>query len=390
MKRIAFISEAFWESILPLAREFHRKGFGVDLYFMRQSIHEPLGCECDFDSKHLGINRMNDEAFGAISDFIGSKHLRAFSIALPRPFESVPLLRSISAFRINQLSKKVAAQIDKENYALVNIVANHDMDHFRPLVEHLLSRTIVSLHEVIDHVHPSSSPSILIRTALQTKRDIILFSRNSLNNITRLDGVSDARIHYIPFGTFDFYSSYAVSPICSQLPEKYFLFFGYLLGYKGLNVLYDAIDLLGNELRDYKIVIAGKHEDKSIGIPHDNDNRYIKFLRYIHNDELATLTRYAKALICPYLSMSQSGIPSMAFALGTPVIASDLEGFREIVTEDVGILFETGNAKALADTLRSFIKDTEIHRKLSENIKDFHIKHPDFDWHHICEQYISL
>ena len=52
MKKIAFIEEGFLGSTLPLAREFCRRGYAVDLYFIRNEIHEPEGCECDYCSPH--------------------------------------------------------------------------------------------------------------------------------------------------------------------------------------------------------------------------------------------------------------------------------------------------------------------------------------------------
>ena len=54
-----------------------------------------------------------------------------------------------------------------------------------------------------------------------------------------------------------------------------------------------------------------------------------------------------------------------AFAAGTPVVASDIAGYRDVVRDGVdGLLVPRGDATALAETLRDLALDPEPHRAL--------------------------
>jgi glycosyltransferase involved in cell wall biosynthesis len=58
-----------------------------------------------------------------------------------------------------------------------------------------------------------------------------------------------------------------------------------------------------------------------------------------------------------------------AFAHRTPVIASDLGGMAELVQHDVnGLVFEPGNAKALARQLRRLLDDSDLLARLRDGI----------------------
>ena len=49
-----------------------------------------------------------------------------------------------------------------------------------------------------------------------------------------------------------------------------------------------------------------------------------------------------------------------AFAAGTPVVASDIAGYRDVVRDGVdGVLVPAGDAQALAETLRDLWEEPE-------------------------------
>ena len=57
-----------------------------------------------------------------------------------------------------------------------------------------------------------------------------------------------------------------------------------------------------------------------------------------------------------------------AMACGCPVIASDVGGNPEIVRDgETGLLFEPGNAAALAERLGRLIKDSALRKTLGDN-----------------------
>ena len=80
MKKIAFIEEGFLGSTLPLAREFCRRGYAVDLYFIRNEIHEPEGCECDYCSPHYGICKIPSKEIKQIKEYVSPSLFQMYTI----------------------------------------------------------------------------------------------------------------------------------------------------------------------------------------------------------------------------------------------------------------------------------------------------------------------
>jgi phosphatidylinositol alpha-mannosyltransferase len=75
-------------------------------------------------------------------------------------------------------------------------------------------------------------------------------------------------------------------------------------------------------------------------------------------DKVAVLER-ADVLCAPSLGGESFGmVLTEAFAAGTPVVASDIAGYRDVVRDGVdGLLFPRGDATALAETLRDLALD---------------------------------
>ena len=388
-KKIAFITEGFLGSILPLARQLCDRGYNVDIYYYKREIHDPEACEMDYVSPHYGINTVPEEAYKGISEYIGNDRLKIYTFSQMKPFASVPVLRNIVNYILKYQARKAAKHINNQVYDAINLVCNYDMVHMTDMLHFLKGNIVVSMHEVWNHAAPLPIPSPLLKEAIDKKCKISVFSENSLDDISRIHGVDMNLVAMNPFGLFESFTTLTEVDLPEELPDKYILFFGYIRPYKGLKVLHDAIDILGESLEDYKIVIAGKGDDPTIG-EIKNDDRYLLIHKFINSRELVTLIKRAYVVVCPYLTMSQSGIPQTVFPFGTPIIASDLDGFREIITNSVGMLFPTGNAESLAKCLSQMIHHPEKQKQMSQNILSFSRHNPKYNWENICERHLEL
>lgn len=130
--------------------------------------------------------------------------------------------------------------------------------------------------------------------------------------------------------------------------KDYILFFGRIEEYKGLNILIDAF--LKADLGNKKLVIAGKGE---IRIP-QNNQRIIFINRYIKDAEIASLYRNASCVVYPYISATQSGVLSVASYFQTPIIASNIPFFIEVLGNDYPGLFENEDRDSLTLCLNTF------------------------------------
>jgi glycosyltransferase involved in cell wall biosynthesis len=53
-----------------------------------------------------------------------------------------------------------------------------------------------------------------------------------------------------------------------------------------------------------------------------------------------------------------------AFACGTPAVASDIPGYRDVLTRDTGVAVPPGDPGALAEALIALLEDEPLRRRL--------------------------
>jgi phosphatidyl-myo-inositol alpha-mannosyltransferase len=84
----------------------------------------------------------------------------------------------------------------------------------------------------------------------------------------------------------------------------------------------------------------------------------IDLLGIVDDDRLADELAAAKVLVAPSLGQESFGmVLTRAFAAATPVVASDIEGYRRVVAGDAGLLPPPGDAAALADAVVGMLAD---------------------------------
>lgn len=88
----------------------------------------------------------------------------------------------------------------------------------------------------------------------------------------------------------------------------------------------------------------------------------------IPQEEVPSFLATMDALVCPSLYESIGYVNLEALASGIPVIASDIDGIRQIVkNEQNGLLFTKGDPSALADACNLLWKDPELYQSLQIN-----------------------
>jgi phosphatidylinositol alpha-mannosyltransferase len=84
----------------------------------------------------------------------------------------------------------------------------------------------------------------------------------------------------------------------------------------------------------------------------------VDVLGFLPQDEFTQELLAAKALVAPSLGGESFGIVLVrAMACATPVIASDIAGYRDVMTPETAISFPAGDAGALADAVESLLAD---------------------------------
>jgi glycosyltransferase involved in cell wall biosynthesis len=103
-----------------------------------------------------------------------------------------------------------------------------------------------------------------------------------------------------------------------------------------------------------------------------NLKNHVEFLGWQDFDATLRLIRQSTVLVAPSIISDdgdRDGIPNVileAFACGTPVIASRLEGISEAVEHRVtGLLVKPGDVVKLASAIEELLDNRYLHRELS-------------------------
>jgi phosphatidyl-myo-inositol alpha-mannosyltransferase len=84
----------------------------------------------------------------------------------------------------------------------------------------------------------------------------------------------------------------------------------------------------------------------------------IDVLGFLDDRRLDRELAAAKLLVAPSLGNESFGmVLTRAFACATPVVASDIDGYRELVTSETGMLAPAGDPEALAETISALVAD---------------------------------
>jgi glycosyltransferase involved in cell wall biosynthesis len=198
--------------------------------------------------------------------------------------------------------------------------------------------------------HPGTlTANLLNRIGRYTWRSgvsLCVFSRCFVQTLIQ-QGIPPERVFYVPLiHDLEPFTQFRSSPPPQR--EPFALFFGRLEYYKGLDILIEAAKQLRAELR---FVIAGpgklprKVHRQIIAQPSLFDLR----ARFIPEQEVAELLERAAVCVMPYRQATQSGIPILAAAFETPLVATATGGLVEQVQAMNGLLVPPNDPSALAE-----------------------------------------
>ena len=134
------------------------------------------------------------------------------------------------------------------------------------------------------------------------------------------------------------------------------VFVGQAVERKGLPVLLRAFEALRDHVPAHLTIVGASESEVA---PLLVDRTGVTILGRVSDAEKQAALERADVLAAPSLGGESFGmVLTEGFAAGTPVVASDIAGYRDVVSDGVdGILFPRGDATALAETLRDLALD---------------------------------
>lgn len=133
-----------------------------------------------------------------------------------------------------------------------------------------------------------------------------------------------------------------------------FLMFGRLLAYKGLDLLADALGLLPDGAA-YECRVVGRGPDspelcRLAAMPHVTVEN-----RWVPEEEMPALIRWADVMLLPYREASQSGVGAIALSAGRWIVSTDVGGLREQFSGQAQALLCEPDAAQFAACLETLI-----------------------------------
>lgn len=115
----------------------------------------------------------------------------------------------------------------------------------------------------------------------------------------------------------------------------------------------------------------------------------ISVLGFLDQDAFTAELLSAKALVAPSLGGESFGmVLTRALACATPVVASDISGYRDVMTPETSVAFPAGDEHALAEAVVNLLADEP--RRAAMGAAGRELVQSRYDWGAIAERLIGI
>ncbi|MBO7228020.1 MAG: glycosyltransferase [Bacteroidales bacterium] len=294
---------------------------------------------------------------------------------------------------------KIGKEIKKKNPDLV--ITRFWLPFMAPClgtIERVVKRNkhtkVVSL---VDNIIPHEKrigDKIFASYFVKSTQGFVAMSRSVLEDLSLFDS-KKPRV-YSPHPLYDHYglrisNQEAQNNLGLDTSCKFVLFFGFIRGYKGLDLLLDAF---GNKrLRELnvKLIVAGEF--------YGNEEQYMKQIKdlgiedrvelhtyFIPDDKVNNYFCAADIVAQPYKTATQSGVTQVAFHFEKSMLVTNVGGLPEIVPHGkIGYVVEP-DANEIAKALIDFYEN-EREKEFEQNVKEEKRK---YEWVNMIEAFDKL
>ncbi len=169
---------------------------------------------------------------------------------------------------------------------------------------------------------------------------------------------------------------------------------GLMRPYKGFDILAQAWSQAVSDIDDAVMYLVGyatskEQEQVHCQLREDALRKTRETYRYVSEDEAAQLHSAADVLVYPYRAIDNSGALLTGVVHRKAIVASELDGFKEILKHNENaLLVAPGDVAALANALRTVVTDLKLRLRLQQGLvnTDLH----EYDWNVIADNTCHL
>lgn len=357
MNRVAYISSPhFADCDLPLLRHLRQE---VDLtYILSVSERSKSMTLINIDKidKNGGIRPATDfPELAYLSKYIDLG--KTYVVSMPAPHDLSPA-NLVATWKLFMF-------LVRGKFHLIHLT--WPLRYGKFLLYWLRRKMVITMHDPLPHSSEDTRISRLHR------RMCFLMVNNYilLNTVQKDEFISTYRLHRknIFLSKLSTYTHLQATPPQDPGCRGYVLFFGSINTHKGVDILCEAMRIAHSELKDLKLIIAGKGKIYFDIEPYMAGGYVELRNHYLSDSELAGLIRRAAIVVCPYIDATQSGVIMSAFALGKPVIATNVGGLPEMVSNGQhGLIVPPRDPQSLAKAICRLGADPRVLQQMSDNI----------------------
>ena len=223
-----------------------------------------------------------------------------------------------------------------------------------------------------DLLRLNTGPFRMLNRWILKRVDQIAVVSTELQQVCMELGIDSSKIRICPLGV-DLSGRFTYRE--AQPGGRRLLYVGRLTREKGLRYLLEAVLLLKKKYPDIMLQIVGDGPYLPEIQDFTNENGLdtnIQVKGALDNSRLPEIYHSSDILVLPSLSEGLGLVLVEAMGCGCAVIASDLHSIRDIIEDrQNGLLFEPGDIQALARCVELLITDSELHRKLTRNAREY-------------------
>lgn len=204
-------------------------------------------------------------------------------------------------------------------------------------------------------------------------------------------GVDPRRIAVVPHGLLG-----TVPAMPPPAPDPVtFVLVGKIKPYKGVDLFIEAVARMPDAVRRRcRFVVAGKPYIDTAPLSaaverHGLSDLVTLDFRFLGEAEMAELMARAAVQVFPYREIEASGVLSLALGQGRAILASDIGGFKETLTDGASArLVPPGDADALAAAMSALAEQPDERVRLGRAARDLAVRMQD--WGGIADRTLAL
>ena len=239
----------------------------------------------------------------------------------------------------------------------------------QPVDAYLLPRRprLLTAHDILPR-EPRPGQIGATRRLLEKMDAVVVHSEHGAARLRDELGLPGERIHVIPHGAFDYLTRLPeekpLPPELTAVERPVVLFFGLLRPYKGVELLIEAFQNIG----DAELWIVGmpRMPIEPLRQLAAETRATVRFIsRFVDDAEIPAFFRRADLVVLPYREIDQSGVLYTALAFDKPMIVSAVGGFAEVAAEGAAHAVRPGAPVELAAAIQQLLDEPASRERLA-------------------------